>query len=199
MGYNDVAAPTGNHSEEDDPSQKQQLEELKARDREVKTHEMAHVAAGASSPTYDYETGPDGRQYAVGGTADIDTSSEGDPRSDLEKSRQIRRAALAPANPSQQDLQVATYAKTMEADALQKMQKESRDEGTDSGTMRSEGLGQPAVGQYVQMQTIPIVQVTQIPVQNDPTTAIRSVESASGYDRNGRPTRTQGSLLSVWA
>jgi len=50
------------------------VEQLKQRDREVRAHEMAHVAAGAgvvtSGASYSYETGPDGRRYAVGGEAE---------------------------------------------------------------------------------------------------------------------------------
>ena len=54
------------------------VSELKARDRVVRTHEMAHMAAGAGLVTrgasYTYQSGPDGQRYAVGGEVGIDTS-----------------------------------------------------------------------------------------------------------------------------
>ena len=44
-------------------------EPLKATDTEVKAHENAHKAAAGglrtSAPNYEYETGPDGKKYAV--------------------------------------------------------------------------------------------------------------------------------------
>lgn len=95
--------------------EQQQLRELKARDREVRAHEAAHLAAAGSlaqgGPTYTYQRGPDGVLYAVGGEVNIDTSAvEGDPEATLEKAQRIRTAALAPAEPSAQDLRVAAQA-----------------------------------------------------------------------------------------
>ena len=47
------------------------LNQLKARDAEVRAHEAAHLAAAGphanGAPTFEFETGPDGRQYATGG------------------------------------------------------------------------------------------------------------------------------------
>ena len=99
-----------------------QLQELRSRDLEVRTHEQAHLAAAGalatSGPAFDYERGPDGRLYAVGGEVHIDTSAEsGDPEATLDKARQIRRAALAPAQPSAQDQAVAAQAAALEAQA----------------------------------------------------------------------------------
>ena len=54
-----------------------QVQELKARDREVRAHEAAHLAAAGSLATgvsFTYQRGPDGVQYAVGGEVGIDTS-----------------------------------------------------------------------------------------------------------------------------
>lgn len=105
------------------PEDLQDLQLLKQRDLEVRAHEQAHVAAGGryvtSSASYDYQTGPDGRRYAIGGEVGIDTSSvSGDPAATLAKARAVRRAALAPAEPSAQDLRVAASASTMETGAL---------------------------------------------------------------------------------
>ncbi len=54
-----------------------EVTELQKRDKEVRQHEYAHIAAaGAYSQgvSFQYQTGPDGRRYAVGGEVSIDTS-----------------------------------------------------------------------------------------------------------------------------
>jgi hypothetical protein len=96
----------------------QQLQTLKNRDREVRAHELAHQAVGGRYVTrgarYDLEKGPDGRLYAVGGDVSIDSSPvPGDPQATLAKAQVIQRAALAPANPSATDRQVAARASAM--------------------------------------------------------------------------------------
>ena len=77
-----------------------QIQTLAARDREVRAHEQAHVAAGgqyAGAPAYQYERGPNGVSYAVGGEVPISTGEEATPEATLRKAQIIRRAALAPA------------------------------------------------------------------------------------------------------
>lgn len=96
--------------------------QLKSRDMEVRAHEQAHVAAGGqyvtSGASYAYQTGPDGKRYAVGGEVGIDTSPiSGDPQATLAKAQQVRAAALAPAEPSSQDMRVAAQATQMAAQA----------------------------------------------------------------------------------
>ncbi|GHF15762.1 hypothetical protein GCM10017044_07460 [Kordiimonas sediminis] len=94
--------------------EKAQVQALKARDREVRAHEGAHKAAGGAltgAVSYDYQVGPDGRRYAVGGSVDIDTSAvQGDPEATIAKMRTVQAAALAPAKPSGQDRSVAAAA-----------------------------------------------------------------------------------------
>ncbi|NWL14699.1 catalase [Pseudoalteromonas sp. Scap03] len=96
----------------------QQIKELKARDTEVRTHEQAHAAVGgqyAGSPSYEYQRGPDGTNYAVGGEVPIDVGViNGDPQATIEKMQTVRAAALAPAEPSGADRAIA-------ADATQKI------------------------------------------------------------------------------
>lgn len=92
-----------------------EVTELKARDREVRAHEQAHVNAGGSLVTkgasYGYNTGPDGIRYAVSGEVQIDiTPVEDDPQATLNKMTQVQRAALAPIDPSSQDYAVAARA-----------------------------------------------------------------------------------------
>ena len=99
--------------------EKEIVQELKVRDREVRAHEQAHKnAAGpyAKGISYHYERGPDGVSYAVSGEVKIDTSEiPGDPQATLEKAQQLIAAALAPAEPSQQDYAVAAEARQMAA------------------------------------------------------------------------------------
>lgn len=109
------------------------LQQLKSRDREVRAHEAAHMAAGRpyirSGPSYTYQRGPDGRSYAIGGQVQLDTSEErNDPEATLNKAEQVRRAALAPAQPSPQDLSVAADASQLAARARVELAAQRRDE-----------------------------------------------------------------------
>ena len=132
-------AENGNRSglkQELSKEQQQQVKELAARDREVKTHEAAHKAAGGSltgPAQFSYTTGPDGKRYATGGEVSIDTSDiPGDPQATLIKANRIRAAALAPAEPSGQDRKVAAQASQMAADARAEIAKQKQDEGSSS-------------------------------------------------------------------
>lgn len=113
--------------------EEKQLEQLKRRDAEVRQHEHAHKAAAgqfvSGGPSYDYETGPDGKQYAVGGEVQIDTSEvPNDPQATMKKAQQIKRAALAPKDPSSQDRKIAAEASKMEAKARQELGELKREE-----------------------------------------------------------------------
>ncbi len=108
------------------PEKEKQIEQLKKRDAEVRRHEHAHKAAAgqyaSGGPSYDYQTGPDGKQYAVGGEVQIDTSEvPNDPQATIKKAQQIKRAALAPKDPSSQDRKVAAEASKMETKARQEL------------------------------------------------------------------------------
>lgn len=115
-----------------------QVEKLKARDQEVRVHEQAHVAAAGphfrGGPNYEYQQGPDGNKYAVGGSVQIDTSPvPGDPSATILKAQQVRRAALAPAEPSSTDQAVAAKASQMEAQARKELAEEQLESGDLSG------------------------------------------------------------------
>ena len=114
-----AAAPNGQELSE---SELQLVRELASRDREVRAHEQAHLAAAGGyakgGPTYTYQTGPDGIRYAIGGEVSIDTSPvPGNPRATLAKAQAIQAAANAPAEPSGQDRAVAAAAAQMAARA----------------------------------------------------------------------------------
>ncbi len=95
-------------------AQKKILTELKLRDQEVRTHELAHASVGGATtgaPSYTFEVGPDGKKYAVGGEVSVDLAKiDGDPRATISKMQKVHAAALAPANPSIQDTRVASAA-----------------------------------------------------------------------------------------
>lgn len=113
----DKEAKQADIQEQYDQQELKQIESLKALDNEVHLHERAHAAVGgqyAGSPTYNYQTGPDGVKYAVSGEVSIDTAKvANDPQATLRKARQIKAAALAPAEPSSQDRRVAAKADRM--------------------------------------------------------------------------------------
>ena len=96
------------------------VSELQAADTNVRAHEAAHMAAGGgltSPASYTYERGPDNKMYAVAGEVGISTGEGNTPQESLNKAQTIRRAALAPADPSPQDLKVAAQAASMEMSA----------------------------------------------------------------------------------
>lgn len=126
-----------------------EVREMAKRDREVRAHEQAHVAAAAghaSAPKYDYERGPDGRRYAVSGSVSIDTSKEETPEDTLRKAQTIKRAAMAPTSPSAQDRQVAAKAARMESEARAELTEErmaARTGQVTDGTPNDPGTGGP--------------------------------------------------------
>ena len=114
------------------PEQSQEVEKLKKRDQEVKAHEKAHAAAGAGivkgGASYQYQRGPDGKMYAVGGEVKIDTAPERDPEDTIRKMQQVRKAALSPTQPSAQDRSVAAQASQIEAEARAELTKKNTEE-----------------------------------------------------------------------
>ena len=96
------------------PEEEKVVQELKQTDQEVRAHEQAHKnVAGAYAGAIQYQTttGPDGQQYAVGGSVEIDVSPvPNNPEATVRKMDVVIRAALAPAEPSSEDFAVARAA-----------------------------------------------------------------------------------------
>ena len=93
--------------------EQEELEQLQRADRDVRAHEAAHVAAAAGhagTPRYKTVTGPDGRQYAIGGSVSIDMSPGATPEATAQKLRAVRAAATAVSDPSPADNRIATAA-----------------------------------------------------------------------------------------
>ena len=113
-------------------AERRKLAALKARDRQVREHERAHQIAGghyASSPTYRTVRGPDGKSYAVGGEVRIDTSVvPNNPEATIRKMQTVKRAALAPQEPSSADRAVAAEADAKIVRARQEIQERKIEE-----------------------------------------------------------------------
>lgn len=92
-----------------------QIDQMKVIDQEVRRHELAHQVAGGAytgGASYTYERGPDGNRYVVAGEVPIDYGPvQGDPQATIAKMQQVISAALAPADPSPKDHQVAARAR----------------------------------------------------------------------------------------
>jgi len=117
--------------------QQREIAELKARDAEVRAHEAAHLAAAGGyargGASFTYQRGPDGVLYAVGGEVQIDVAPVSqDPEANLRKAEIIKRAALAPANPSDQDRRVAAGAARMALEAQMELAQVARREAAAS-------------------------------------------------------------------
>lgn len=141
----DTSATGGAVAQELTQEQQRALQQLQSRDREVRAHEAAHMAAAAglvrSGMSFTYQNGPDGQRYAVGGEVSIDSSPvANDPQATLTKAQQIQAAALAPANPSAQDRAVAASAARMAIEArlaLAQQQRAAQTEFQDDGGSRN--------------------------------------------------------------
>jgi len=127
---------SGSNDKNMEQQQNEEVRKLAARDREVRAHEAAHKAAGGSltgPASFGYTKGPDGQRYASSGEVSIDTSKvSGDPQATLRKANQIRAAALAPAQPSNQDQAVAADAARMAAQARVEIISEQKAEANDA-------------------------------------------------------------------
>ncbi len=109
-----------------------QISKLKARDAEVRAHEAAHLAVAGSlaagGASYTYQQGPDGKMYAIGGEVPINLSKGATPEQTAANMRKVRAAALAPSNPSGQDLKIASTAAMLEMKARMEIAEEKREE-----------------------------------------------------------------------
>jgi hypothetical protein len=112
--------------------EQKELESLKRRDQQVRQHEQAHATAGGQhvrgGVKLSYSTGPDGRRYATNGEVNIDIGRESDPRATISKMRQVRSAALAPADPSAADRAAAATAANREQEARAQLAAEQKAE-----------------------------------------------------------------------
>lgn len=138
---NTPRAPNGEPLNEEEQAE---LREMKSRDKEVRVHEQAHKSAGgqyAGSPQYEYANGPDGKRYITDGSVSIDVSEESDPQATIDKMQVVKRAALAPAQPSSQDRSVYAEASQLEAQARQELNDDKQEEAQKQAEKATSGAG----------------------------------------------------------
>lgn len=130
-------------------SQEEQAEvaKLKQREQEVRRHEQAHLAAAGAyargGANFTYTTGPDGRRYASGGEVSIDVGAESSPEATLRKMAAVKRAAVAPAEPSPQDRAIYAAAARTEIEARQKMAEAEQQGGGESASTPDDRVQAP--------------------------------------------------------
>jgi len=93
---------------------------LKQTEQNIRSHEAAHMAAGgafAGGVSYIYAKGPDGKMYISGGEVPIQAPEGKTPEETVKNMEVVKRAALAPPDPSAQDLAVAAAAMQIESRA----------------------------------------------------------------------------------
>lgn len=122
----DAQDSTGNNESKNlDQLELKELQQLKRRDKEVRSHEQAHLSAAGQyargGASFTYQKGPDGSSYAIGGEVGIDVAKESSPEATITKMQTIKRAALAPANPSGADKRIAAQANAKESQARQEL------------------------------------------------------------------------------
>ncbi len=112
------------------------VSKLQTIDSHVRAHEMAHLIAAdglaTGGPSFQYQRGPDGQNYAVGGEVGIDTSAGRTPQETLRRADIIAAAALAPSDPSGQDYAVAAKARQMAIEAQIAIQAEQAQKLSDA-------------------------------------------------------------------
>lgn len=145
-GYNIAGREPNPRGNPASPEDDKRVQELKRRDLEVKTHEQAHLGAAGTAASggasFSYTTGPDGKRYAEGGEVKIQLRSGRTPEETLRNAAQVEKAALAPANPSAQDLRVAASARQMQMKAQAEIAKQRQS----AGKPASKAAGAYAVG-----------------------------------------------------
>lgn len=144
---------------------KSAISRLKMVENEVIAHEQAHKSAGGSiagAASYSYSIGPDGKRYITGGEVSLRTPATDDKEQKVNLLNRVKQAALAPAQPSSQDIRVAAGAsaeqvslnaaiqkeKALQAyDKTQKTQGPEKDAKKEKDTNPLEGIGISQKGQ----------------------------------------------------
>lgn len=118
------ARPTGVATAGDalSAAERAHIAELLQRDGQVRQEENAHAAMAGSAAgaiQYDYQRGPDGRMYAVGGSVPIHAENpSGDPVEQRRLAGKIAAAAMAAINPSAADYAAASTAYRAASDVM---------------------------------------------------------------------------------
>lgn len=106
-----------------DKKAKDQADSLKFQqmDSSVRAHEAAHLAAAGThssgGASFSYTKGPDGKLYASAGEVATSLKKGKTPEETIANASSVMAAALAPTDPSTQDLKVVARAARMQAEA----------------------------------------------------------------------------------
>ena len=94
------------------------------------------LSGGAS---FTYQKGPDGIMYAIGGEVPVRIQTGSTPQESLTNLQGVVATALAPADPSPQDISIASKARVMMMKAQQELAQEIQEKinGTDSYTQNA--------------------------------------------------------------
>ena len=161
--------------------QQEELLHLQQRDQEVRVHEQQHASVGGQhtgSPSYDFKTGPDGKQYVVGGSVSVDLSPiAGDPTATIDKMRQVKAAALAPAQPSSADKNAAAAADTHIANATAELMQAAKAATTDEA--------EPTTA--AEAGTAPTAAAADKAAANEPSVNAKATTNASPSDTATAP------------
>lgn len=151
--------------------EQKQVDKLKAIDTKVRQHEAAHQAAGGGvvgGASFTYTKGPDGRSYATGGEVPVSAPAARSPETAIQQAQQVKAAALAPADPSGQDLSVAASADASLAQARREL-----------AAGKGSSTGQAGSSQTASSQT-GATTGTDTPGRGEPTDPLASVGQGGG-------------------
>lgn len=131
--------------------EKSELAKLQATDAKVRAHEAAHQSGPAASggASFSYQKGPDGVMYATGGEVPVRINSGSTPQETISNMQGVIATALAPADPSPQDLSIASKARVLMMKAQQEFALEIQEK-----ISNSEHYSQNAKKQYEANSTI---------------------------------------------
>ncbi|WP_417804723.1 putative metalloprotease CJM1_0395 family protein [Thalassospira lucentensis] len=130
-----------------EPAEKATVAQLQARDSAVRQEERAHAAAAGpygSAPQYEYQIGPDGKAYAIGGHVDVGISMTGSAADRDRALATLQNAAMAPNAPSGADMaafrQASLQRATAKPDSDASIPKESILPDNNTGNDRKPGI-----------------------------------------------------------
>ena len=85
------------------------LNKFKNKDNEIRTHEQTHASLGTTTApiNYNFQVGPDGKLYAMGGSVRFDTSIPSNPENAIVKLEELRDASSSVSPLSGADASIA--------------------------------------------------------------------------------------------
>jgi hypothetical protein len=161
-------------------AEKRELEELKETDREVRVNEMAHLAAAGELARggieYEYEMGPDGRNYVVDGKVNIVIPEGETPEESARLAKKARRAAMAAAKLSAEDIALAARASRAVIEAQAKIAVEKMSGGDGRNSLESGAALQSSDGIQLREMKPEATQAAQ-----DASRAYKDIEEKGSY------------------